>query len=275
MRVTWNACGATTAGRTGPGRSEPSRAAGHRHVAPPHLPDHEGQGHGKLVFEGPVPAAFGKTERRPGAQPVGARVRRVQAAHPPGLRPGLCDGRQFVGVRLPARRPRQPRDRRAFGRRQTRPRTCAGRIRHAALPVGRHRGAPHRPGRRVHRRTHRTNARRVRHHAFAFQAGHALRQRGGRIHRPADQEGAHIRQHVHERGTTALGRQPVRVVVQPPAAPLDPRIHESHGVHQTRENPPGTVQHAVANPRYLFGKGRRKTHRPASRVRGRRHVSLV
>ncbi len=47
-------------------------------------------------------------------------------------------------------------------------------------------------------------------------------------------EGARIRQHVHERGTTALGRQPVRMVVQPPAAPLDPRIHEPRGVHTTR-----------------------------------------
>jgi len=61
-------------------------------------------------------------------------------------------------------------------------------------------------------------------------------------------EGARIRQHVHERGTTALGRQPVRMVVQPPAAPLDPRIHEPRGVHQTRKHPLETVQHTVANP---------------------------
>ena len=53
---------------------------------------------------------------------------------------------------------------------------------------------------------------------------------------------------VHERGTTALGRQPVRMVVQPPAAPLDPRIHEPRGVHQTRKHPLETVQHTVANP---------------------------
>lgn len=62
-------------------------------------------------------------------------------------------GRQFVGVRLPARRPRQPRDRRPFGRRQTRPRTCAGRIRRAVLPVGcsTRIGATGSPGERVER----------------------------------------------------------------------------------------------------------------------------
>ena len=41
---------------------------------------------------------------------------------------------------------------------------------------------------------------------------------------------------------------PVRMVVQPPAAPLDPRIHEPRGVHQTRKHPLETVQHTVANP---------------------------
>ena len=93
-----------------------------------------------------------------------------------------------MGVHMSARRPRQPRDRRAFGRRQARPRSRAGRIRHAALPVGRHRGAPYRPGRRVHRGTHRTNARRVRHHAFPVESRQPLRQRGGRIHQPSHQK---------------------------------------------------------------------------------------
>lgn len=50
---------------------------------------------------------------------------------------------------------------------------------------------------------------------------------------------------------TALGRQPVRVVVQPPTAPLDPRVPEPRGVHTTRKNPLETVQHTVANPIYV------------------------
>lgn len=38
------------------------------------------------------------------------------------------------------------------------------------------------------------------------------------------------------------------VVVQPPTAPLDPRVPEPRGVHTTRKNPLETVQHTVANP---------------------------
>jgi len=37
-------------------------------------------------------------------------------------------------------------------------------------------------------------------------------------------------------------------VVQPPTAPLAPRLHESRGVRQTRKDPLETVQHTVANP---------------------------
>lgn len=37
-------------------------------------------------------------------------------------------------------------------------------------------------------------------------------------------------------------------MVQPPTAPLNPRLHESRGVRQTRKDPLETVQHTVANP---------------------------
>ena len=99
--------------------------------------------------------------------------------------------------------------------------------------------------------THRTHARRVRHHTFPFQTRQPIRQRGGRIHQPARQEGTHPQERLHERGATTLGRQPVRVVVQPPTAPLDPRVPEPRGVHTTRKNPLETVQHTVANPIYV------------------------
>ncbi|WP_306293357.1 transposase [Bifidobacterium longum] len=38
------------------------------------------------------------------------------------------------------------------------------------------------------------------------------------------------------------------MVVQPPTAPLDPRVPEPRGVHTTRKNPLETIQHTVANP---------------------------
>ena len=233
------------------GREDQGRAAprGHRHVAPPHLPDRGGRGHGGLVFEGPVPAASGQAERRSGPEHLRPRIQWLRPAHVHRRRPGLREGRQFMGVDMPARRPREPRDRGPRRRDAARRGSRAGRVRRAALPVGRHRGVPRRPGRRVHRGTRRAHARRVRHHAFAFQTGQPVRQRGGRVHRPSRQEGTHIRQHIHERGTAALGPEQVRVVVRPPAAPLDPRLHESRGVHATRKDPPGTVQHTVANPR--------------------------
>ncbi len=94
-------------------------------------------------------------------------------------------------------------------------------------------------------------ARRVRHQKIAVAQGQPLRQRGGRIHQPARQEGTHPQERLHERGATTLGRQPVRVVVQPPTAPLDPRVPEPRGVHTTRKNPLETVQHTVANPIYV------------------------
>lgn len=84
---------------------------------------------------------------------------------------------------------------------------------------------------------------------FGITRSQPVRQRGGGIHQPSHQEGTHVRQRLHERGTAALGPEQVRVVVRPPAAPLDPRLHESRGVHATRKDPPGTVQHTVANPR--------------------------
>ena len=97
-------------------------------------------------------------------------------------------GRQFMGVHMPARRAREPRDRGPRRRDAARRGSHAGRVRRAALPVGRHRGVPHRPGRRVHRGTHRTNARRVRHHAFPVESRQPLRRRGGRIHQPSHQK---------------------------------------------------------------------------------------
>ena len=102
--------------------------------------------------------------------------------------PAYVGGRQFMGVHMPARRAREPRDRRAGRRDAARRGSRAGRIRHAALPVGRHRGVPHRPGRRVHRGTHRAHARRVRHHAFPVESRQPLRQRGGRIHQSSHQK---------------------------------------------------------------------------------------
>ena len=66
MRVTRSACGATAARSMGQEDQARPGACGHRHVAPPRQPDHEGRGHGGLVFEGPVPAASGQAERRSG-----------------------------------------------------------------------------------------------------------------------------------------------------------------------------------------------------------------
>lgn len=197
MTRTWSACSATAAGCTGPGRSSTPWGRGRGALQAPHQPDHEGERHGRLLFQGRLQATPGQAERRPGSQHPRPRVQ------------WLC----------------------------------------AALPPDGHPGAPHGPRRRVRRRKDGAHARRVRYHAFPFQARQPVRQRGGGIHRPSHQEGTHVRQRLHERGTAALGPEQVRVVVRPPAAPLDPRLHESRGVHATRKDPPGTVQHTVANPR--------------------------
>lgn len=249
MTRTWSACSATAAGCTGPGRSSTPWGRGRGALQAPHQPDHEGERHGRLLFQGRLQATPGQAERRPGSQHPRPRVQWLCAAHPSGLRPGLREGRCLMVVRLPARRPGQPADRRPFRGSRARHRPRAGRVRRAALPPDEHPGAPHGPRRRVRRRKDGAHARRVRYHAFPFQARQPVRQRGGGIHRPSHQEGTHVRQRLHERGTAALGPEQVRVVVRPPAAPLDPRLHESRGVHATRKDPPGTVQHTVANPR--------------------------
>ena len=189
MRVTRSACGATAARSMGQEDQARPGACGHRHVAPPRQPDHEGRGHGGLVFEGPVPAASGQAERRSGPEHPRPRIRwlRPRTRTSPPTRP-TWGGRQFMGVHMPARRAREPRDRGPRRRDAARRGSRAGRVRHAALPVRRHRGVPHRPGRRVHRGTHRTNARRVRHHAFPVESRQPLRRRGGRIHQPSHQK---------------------------------------------------------------------------------------
>ena len=105
------------------------------------------------------------------------------------------------------------------------------------FPPDGHPGASHGPRRRVRRRKDGAHARRVRHHTFPFRTRQPIRQRGGRIHQPARQEGTHPQERLHERGATTLGRQPVRVVVQPPTAPLDPRVPEPRGVSHNKEKP--------------------------------------
>ena len=75
MRVTRSACGATAARSMGQEDQARPGACGHRHVAPPRQPDHEGRGHGGLVFEGPVPAASGQAERRSGPEHPRPRIR--------------------------------------------------------------------------------------------------------------------------------------------------------------------------------------------------------
>lgn len=178
MTRTWSACSATAAGCTGPGRSSTPWGRGRGALQAPHQPDHEGERHGRLLFQGRLQATPGQAERRPGSQHPRPRVQWLCAAHPSGLRPGLREGRCLMVVRLPARRPGQPADRRLFRGSRARHRPRAGRVRRAALPPDGHPGAPHGPRRRVRRRKDGAHARRVRYHAFPFQARQPVRQRG-------------------------------------------------------------------------------------------------
>ena len=235
MRVTRSACGATAARSMGQEDQARPGACGHRHVAPPRQPDHEGRGHGGLVFEGPVPAASGQAERRSGPRTSSAANSMATpphthiAADPAYVGGSAVHGRAYA---CPASS-RTARSRATpSGRGATRiscwPRSPRCASRWAASRCSTPTGAASSPG-NASNECSTCSASRV---SCRIPAAPTTT----RWSNPptVSSEGARIRQHVHERGTTALGRQPVRMVVQPPAAPLDPRIHEPRGVHTTR-----------------------------------------
>lgn len=103
MRVTRSACGATAARSMGQEDQARPGACGHRHVAPPRQPDHEGRGHGGLVFEGPVPAASGQAERRSGPEHPRPRIRwlRPRTRTSPPTRPTWGVGSSWACICLP------------------------------------------------------------------------------------------------------------------------------------------------------------------------------
>ena len=108
-------------------------------------------------------------------------VRRARAAHPRVQRPDLRARRRRLELRLPARRPEQPRDRRPFRRTAQGRRPGEGRLRDAGVPDIRHRGVPYGPRQRVRQREDRRDARRLRHRAVAVEEGVPVRQRGRRV----------------------------------------------------------------------------------------------
>lgn len=67
--------------------------------------------------------------------------------------------------------------------------------------------------------------------------GDPVRQRRGRIHQQAPEEGAHIPEPLHQPGTTTLRPQRLCVVVRQPKTPLHPRIPEPQRIHTTRTRP--------------------------------------
>lgn len=80
-------------------------------------------------------------------------------------------------------------------------------------------------------------ARRVRHQRIVAAQGQSLRQRRGRIHQQAPEEGAHMPEPPHRPGTTTLRPQRLCVVVRRPKTPLHPRIPEPQRIHTTRTRP--------------------------------------
>ena len=92
-------------------------------------------------------------------------------------------------------------------------------------------------GQRVRQRENRQAARRVRHQKIAVKEGQPVRQRRGRIHQQAPEEGAHIPEPLHQPGTTTLRPRRLCVVVRQPKTPLHPRIPEPEGIHRTRTRP--------------------------------------
>ena len=87
----------------------------------------------------PRPAAFG------GERP-GKVLRRPRAAHPRRGRPRLRARRRLVVLRVPARRPLQPRDSRLLVRAAQGRAAGQGRLLERGVPAHRHRGLPRRQG---------------------------------------------------------------------------------------------------------------------------------
>ena len=122
-------------------------------------------------------------------------------------------------------------------------------------------------GQRVRQRENRQAARRVRHQKIAVKEGQPVRQRRGRIHQQAPEEGAHIPEPLHQLGTTTLRPQRLCVVVQQPKTPLHPRIPESEGTHRTGTRPLRTcpTHRCQSNTLRLRVAGHRHDGLPCSR----------
>ena len=89
------------------------------------------------------------SQRGEAREPAGPRVRRLRPAHASGERPDIREGRERMGVRVPAGRSDEQGHRRPFRRADPGRGPDAGRIRHPRLPADGRPGVPHRPGQRV------------------------------------------------------------------------------------------------------------------------------
>ena len=143
-------------------------------------------------------------EARPANLPT-PRVRRLRPARASGWRPGVCEGRERMGLRVPAGRPGGQGHRRPFRRTAPGRKPGIGRVRHPRLPADGRPGVPHRPGQRVRQHEDRRAARRVRHQKIAVAQGQP-RQPG--LHRSrAEREMAHGH-HAGSRPVTARSTFP-------------------------------------------------------------------
>ena len=96
---------------------------------------------------------------------------------------------------------------------------------------------------------------------IAVEEGRPVRQRRGRIHQQAPEEGAHIPEPPHRPGTTTLRPQRLCVVVRRPKTPLHPRIPEPQRIHTTRTRPLKNCPTHRCQSMVMFGPpGTSKTH---------------
>lgn len=168
----------------------------------------------------PRPAAFG------GERP-GKVLRRPRAAHPRRGRPRLRARRRLVVLRVPARRPLQPRDSRLLARAAQGRAAGQGRLFERGVPAHRHRGLPQRQGVGVLQRGCRRAALGLRNREVGLAPRQPLRQRGCRVDEQGAQARAGARAGVPVGGPAEDGALRLGELVQRLQAALDARLHDA------------------------------------------------
>ena len=147
-----------------------------------------------------------------------------------GASRGGCGARRLAVLRVPARRPLQPRDSRLLVRAAQGRAAGQGRLLERGVPARRHRGLPRRQGVGVLQRGDRRAALGLRNRGAGVAPRRPLRRRGGRVREQGARAGAGARPRLRLGGAAQGGALRLGELVQQPQAALVARLYDARRV---------------------------------------------